>query len=194
MKEIIKEEIAASANLKFQLLSDDLLQSQLENLVNACIIALQQGGKIIFCGNGGSFADAQHLSAELISRLRFDRPALASIALGTNNSNLSAIGNDYGFEDIFSREVAALGNAVDVFIPISTSGNSPNVIKAIEIAKEKGLTIVGFTGMQGGKMAALCDCIRVPNTQTDKIQEVQIMLGHILCHLMERRLFGQRSV
>ena len=150
---------------------------------------MKSGGKIIFCGNGGSFADSQHLAAEFISKLRFDRSPLASIALGTNSSNMSAIGNDYGYDQVFKREILALGNLNDIFIPISTSGNSGNVIEAINSAKEKGIKTVAFTGGTGGKMANICECIIVPSPSTEKIQEVHIMLGHILCFLIEKNMF-----
>lgn len=189
MKDAIKHEINRSLAVKQAVLADEKLAAQLENLAVKCISSIQAGGKIIFCGNGGSFADAQHLSAELVSRLRFDRAPLASVALGTNNSNLTAIGNDYGYEKVFERELLAIGSEKDVFIPISTSGNSPNVICAIEAANNKGIYTMGLTGGSGGKMAGICDCIIVPDSQTDKIQEIHIMLGHILCHLLETGIF-----
>ena len=149
--------------------------------------------KFIFCGNGGSFADSQHLAAEFISRLRFDRAPLASVALGTNSSNMSAIGNDYGYDQVFKRELLALGNSNDIFIPISTSGNSANVIDAIISAKEKGIKTVAFTGGTGGKMSEICECIIVQSSSTEKIQEVHIMLGHILCFLIEENLFKKND-
>ena len=153
------------------------------------LTSLRNNGKILICGNGGSAADSQHLAAEFISRLRFDRAPLASIALGTNSSNMSAIGNDYGFDQIFKREILALGNSNDIFIPISTSGNSGNVIDAINAAMEKGIKTVVFTGGTGGKMSNTCECIIVPSSSTEKIQEVHIMLGHILCYLIEKNMF-----
>lgn len=189
MKELISAEIIKSIEVKQQVLSNLLIISQIEKLVDDCLISLKSGGKIIFCGNGGSFADSQHLAAEFISRLRFDRSPLASIALGTNSSNMSAIGNDYGYDQVFKREIIALGNSNDIFIPISTSGNSPNVIEAINAAKEKKIKTIAFTGGTGGKMANLCDCIIVPSSSTEKIQEVHIMLGHILCFLIEENFF-----
>lgn len=189
MKELIKYEIQKSIEVKTDVLNCSKIITQLELLVNNCLKALNSGGKIIFCGNGGSFADSQHLAAEFISRLRFDRAPLASIALGTNSSNMSAIGNDYGYDQVFKREIKAIGNKNDIFIPISTSGNSPNIIEAINAAKEKGISTVAFTGGTGGKMANLCECIIVPNSSTEKIQEVHIMLGHILCYLIEEMNF-----
>ena len=154
-----------------------------------CLKSLNNGGKVIFCGNGGSFADSQHLAAEFVSRLRFDRAPLASIALGTNSSNMSAIANDYGYGQVFTREINALANQNDVFIPISTSGNSPNVLDAIVAAKDKGIKTVAFTGGTGGKISDICEAIIVPTNSTEKIQEVHIMLGHILCYLIEHKIF-----
>ena len=189
MKELIVKEIEKSIEVKTNVLNNITLIEQLNTLVNNCIQSLKSGGKIIFCGNGGSFADSQHLAAEFISRLRFDRAPLASIALGTNSSNMSAIGNDYGYDQVFKREILALGNSNDIFIPISTSGNSGNVIDAIISANEKGIKTVAFTGGTGGKMANICECIIVPSSSTEKIQEVHIMLGHILCYLIENKMF-----
>ena len=189
MKKLIINEIEKSIEVKTSVLNDNKIIEQLSSLVNNCIQSLNSGGKIIFCGNGGSFADSQHLAAEFISRLRFDRAPLASIALGTNSSNMSAIGNDYGYDQVFKREILALGNSNDIFIPISTSGNSANVIEAINAAKEKGLKTLAFTGGTGGKMSEICECIIVPSASTEKIQEVHIMLGHILCYLVEKKMF-----
>ncbi len=191
MKDLIKNEIIKSIEVKNEVLNSPIVVDQLELLVNKSLNALKKGGKIIFCGNGGSFADSQHLAAEFISRLRFDRAPLASIALGTNSSNMSAIGNDYGYDQVFKRELKALGSVNDVFIPISTSGNSPNVIEAIHTAKEIGMPIVAFTGGTGGKMANICECIIVPSNSTEKIQEVHIMMGHILCYLIEVKYFNK---
>jgi D-sedoheptulose 7-phosphate isomerase len=193
MKELIIKEIEKSIEVKTSVLNNNTIIEQLNSLVNNCIQSLKSGGKIIFCGNGGSFADSQHLAAEFISRLRFDRAPLASIALGTNSSNLSAIGNDYGYDQIFKREILALGNSNDIFIPISTSGNSANVIDAINVAKEKGILTVVFTGGTGGKMSEICECIIVPSSSTEKIQEVHIMLGHILCFLIEEKIFKKND-
>lgn len=189
MKALIRKEIQNSVDLKVEILNNIKIINQIELLVNKSLDSLKNGGKIIFCGNGGSFADSQHLAAEFISRLRFDRAPLASIALGTNSSNMSAIGNDYGYDQVFKREIIALGNKNDVFIPISTSGNSPNVIEAIKASKEIGIYTMAFTGGQGGLIKDLCDCIIVPSKSTEKIQEVHIMLGHIICYLIENKIF-----
>jgi len=189
MKALIIKEIEKSIEVKTSVLNNNTIIEQLNSLVNLCIESLKSGGKIIFCGNGGSFADSQHLAAEFISRLRFDRAPLASIALGTNSSNMSAIGNDYGYDQVFKREIMALGNSNDIFIPISTSGNSGNVIDAINAAKKKNIKTIAFTGGTGGKMSNICQCIIVPSSSTEKIQEVHIMLGHIMCYLIEENLF-----
>ena len=185
----IRNEIKESIETKNKVLNDPNILSIVKLIVEKSIESLKNGGKIIFCGNGGSFADSQHLAAEFISRLRFDRSPLASIALGTNNSNLSAIGNDYGYEQVFTREILALGKKEDLFIPISTSGNSPNVIEAIKAAKSLGIQVFGLSGGNGGKMIDLCDCLIVPSNKTEKIQEVHIMIGHIFCGLVEENLF-----
>jgi D-sedoheptulose 7-phosphate isomerase len=189
MKELIRNEIVKSIEVKQEVFNNTEIINQIEALVNDCLISLKSGGKIIFCGNGGSFADSQHLTAEFVSRLRFDRSPLASIALGTNSSNLSAIGNDYGYDQVFKRELQALGTSKDIFIPISTSGNSFNVIEAIKAANEMGLKTIAFTGGTGGKIKDICESIIVPSMSTEKIQEVHIMLGHILCYLIEENKF-----
>ena len=172
------------------LVKDDLIiLNQLSDLTKGLITCLKNGRKVIFAGNGGSFADAQHLSAEFVSRFMFDRPALPSIVLGANNSSISAIGNDYGYDQVFSRELAALGQPGDIFIPISTSGNSPNILKAIDVSLSKGIKTMGFTGAEGGKMAEVTPCIKAPSSITARIQESHIMLGHILCELVEEAIY-----
>lgn len=187
--DIIKEQIRSSIAVKQTMLEGAENHSLIERLVQLCVDALRKGGKVIFAGNGGSFADAQHLSAEFVSRFMYDRAPLASVALGTNSSAMSAIGNDYGYEQVFSREFAAIAKAGDVFVPISTSGNSPNMLAAVKVASELGITTVGLTGETGGKMKSLCDCICVPSNETARIQECHIMIGHILCGLVEERCF-----
>lgn len=191
MEELISHEIKESIKVKELVLGDKQIISKVEIIVNASLNALKKGGKIIFCGNGGSFADAQHLAAEFVSRLRFDREPLASIALGTNSSCMSAIGNDYGYENVFTRELLAVCTKEDIFIPISTSGNSPNILDVIHAANKIGIQTFGFTGGSGGKMKDSCNTIIVPSTKTEKIQEVHIMLGHIICYLIEMKYFGK---
>ena len=185
----IKDEIQKSILVKSDIIKNAKLLSEIENLTNEILKSIKNGGKIIFCGNGGSFADSQHLAAEFVSRLRFDRAPLPSIALGTNNSNITAIANDYGYEEVFSREIISLGNEKDIFIPISTSGNSLNILKSIESAKEKNIKVIGLSGKDGGKMKTMCDVILVPYNSTEKIQESHIMIGHIICAIVEQEYF-----
>lgn len=186
----IARQIEDSIAVKEAVLRNPGMLGQLERLALACIASLRAGGKIVFAGNGGSFADAQHLSAEFTSRFQFDRAPLASLALATNSSAISAIGNDYGFNQIFARELEAVAKPGDVYIPITTSGNSPNIIESIKVAKRLGLPTVCFTGQSGGQAKDLCECICVPSQTTARIQECHIMLGHILCGLLENMIFG----
>lgn len=187
--DLIRDQIRSSIAVKQNILEDAKSLALIGRLTQQCVDALRKGGKVIFAGNGGSFADAQHLSAEFVSRFMFDRAPLASVVLGTNSSAMSAIGNDYGYEQVFSREFAAIAKADDVFIPISTSGNSPNVLAAVKTARELGIATVGLAGETGGKMKSLCDCICVPSKETARIQECHILIGHILCGLVEKRCF-----
>ena len=188
--DLLKSEIEASIKVKRKLLEDEKLLDQVLEVSRACLQSLLDGGKIIFCGNGGSFADAQHLSAEFTSRFLFDRPALASIALGTNNSGLTAMGNDYGYENIFSRELEALGKPEDILIGITTSGNSSNIIKGVDAAKKIGITTYILTGESGGKLKDLADCIQIPSCDTARIQECHILVGHIICGFVEKAMFN----
>jgi D-sedoheptulose 7-phosphate isomerase len=189
MLEQIQAQIKSSLSVKEKVLADVNIQNDLIDLINACLSALQQGGKIIFCGNGGSFADAQHLSAEFTSRFMFDRAPLPSLALGTNNSAISAIGNDYGYEYVFSRELQSIATEKDVFVGISTSGNSKNVIAAIEVANELSVPTFVLTGATGGKIKGMCRTLCVPSNDTARIQECHILLGHILCGMVEEKYF-----
>jgi D-sedoheptulose 7-phosphate isomerase len=189
----IKAQIEASIAVKQALLVDSALLGQVQQLAESCLASLKAGGKIIFAGNGGSFADAQHLSAEFTSRFLFDRAPLASIVLAANNSAISAIGNDYGYEFVFARELEALVRPQDVFIAISTSGNSSNILEAVKVAKSRGVTTVGWTGASGGRLADLCDCVRVPSQETARIQESHILVGHILCGLVEAWYFQKET-
>ncbi len=189
MLDEIRSQIEASISVKQALLLDQALLGQVERLARACLQSLKAGGKVIFAGNGGSFADAQHLSAEFTSRFLFDRAPLASLALGTNNSAISAIGNDYGYEQVFARELEAIAKPGDIFIPITTSGNSPNIIAAIEVAKRCGVTTIGLSGESGGRVKSMCDCICIPSNETARIQECHILIGHILCGLVEKEFF-----
>lgn len=151
--------------------------------------SINAGNKLMFCGNGGSAADAQHLAAELVGRLVRDRRALPGLALSTDSSALTCIGNDFGFDEVFARQVEGLGRAGDVLIAISTSGNSPNVVRAVEVAKPMGIYTVGFLGRDGGKLAPLVDLpLVVPSDETARIQEAHIFLGHVMCALIEKEL------
>ena len=185
----IRAQIVASIAVKQAVLGDENLVTQIETLAANCVQCLRSGGKIIFAGNGGSFADAQHLSAEFISRFMFDRAPLASIVLGANNSAISAIGNDYGYEQVFARELMGISKKGDVFIPISTSGNSPNILAAAKQAKQQGLVTVALTGAGSGRLASICECLSVPSNETARVQECHIMVGHIICGLVETAIF-----
>jgi D-sedoheptulose 7-phosphate isomerase len=188
-KAAVRAQIEASIAVKQALLVDEKLIAQIKTLAAKCVKSLKSGGKIIFAGNGGSFADAQHLSAEFISRFMFDRSPLASLVLGANNSAISAIGNDYGYDQVFARELKGMASSGDIFIPISTSGNSPNVLIAVEQAKQQDLITMALTGADGGKLATMCDCLCVPSRETARIQECHIMVGHIVCGLVETAMF-----
>jgi D-sedoheptulose 7-phosphate isomerase len=190
LKEFIDAEFAKTiANLQ-AMSTDQSAQDLLERAVGMCSAALRSGGKVLFAGNGGSAADAQHWAGELVSRFYYDRPGLAAIALTTDTSVLTAIGNDYGFDYVFARQIEALGRKGDVFIAISTSGNSANILRAADAARERGLGVIGFTGKTGGHLAEKCDlCLRVPSTETPRIQEGHEVLGHLLCGLIEAELF-----
>lgn len=191
MKTSIIDVISESIAVKEALLVDDKLLAQIEKLALNCLESLRSNCKIIFAGNGGSFADAQHLSAEFTSRFLFDRAPMASLALGTNNSAISAIGNDYGFEEVFARELAGVAKPQDVFIPISTSGTSPNILAAVKQAQLLGLAPVALTGLDGGRLANLCECICVPSNETARIQECHILIGHIICGIVEYHYFKE---
>ena len=186
----VREIIESAIAVKQKLLDDAAFASSIENLSFKCLNSLRNGGKIIFCGNGGSFADAQHLSAEFTSRFLFDRAPLASIVLGANNSAISAIGNDYGYDQVFAREFSGVAKKDDLFIPITTSGVSQNIIAAVETARSLGNTTVALTGNGGGKLSKLCDMICVPSEETARIQECHIMIGHIVCEIVEKHYFS----
>jgi D-sedoheptulose 7-phosphate isomerase len=190
LKDFIAGELAKTASLIGKLAADREMIALLEAIAGRCIAALRADHKILFAGNGGSAGDAQHLAAEFVSRFNFDRPGLSAFALTTDTSALTAIGNDYGYEKLFARQVQAVGKRGDVFFGISTSGKSPNILRALEECRSKGIATVGFTGESGGMMPPLCDyCVRVPSSETPKIQEGHITLGHIVCGLVEREMF-----
>lgn len=176
------------------MLADEQLIKRIEEMASLCISTFRAGGKVLFCGNGGSAADAQHLSAELSGRFRYDRPPLFSEALHVNSSFVTAVANDYSFEKVYARMLTAMGKEGDVLVALSTSGNSANILHAISQAKVLNINVIGFTGKTGGRMADQCDLIlNVPSDDTARIQEAHIMVGHIMCDLIERSLFPQES-
>ncbi len=190
MNAYIEGEFAKALASMQALADDDALHADLERAVELCVQALHDGRKLLFAGNGGSAADAQHWAGELVSRFYYDRPGLAAIALTTDSSILTAIGNDYGYDYTFARQIEALGQAGDVFIAISTSGNSQNILRAAEAARARGVQVLGFTGRSGGKLAPLADiCFRMPSDETPRIQEGHEFVGHLLCALIESRMF-----
>ena len=192
--DLIIGQITESISVKQRILTDVALIGLVKQVADKCIAAYRRGNRVLLAGNGGSAADAQHIAAEFVGRYGFDRPGLAAAALTTDTSMLTAIGNDYGFEQIFCRQLEANGRQGDVFIGISTSGNSPNILGALQFSREIGIVTVGLTGQAGGKMKALCDyCIQVPSTDTPRIQESHIMLGHIVCAIVEDELFGEQA-
>lgn len=187
IEKIIGESIAT----KQRILENKELVQRIDEFKSMIIAAYRNGAKVLFCGNGGSAADAQHIAAELSGRFYLDRKPLYAEALHCNSSFATSVSNDYGFENIFSRAVEAFAHKGDVLVGISTSGNSANVLKACEKAREMGVSIVAMTGNDGGKMAQLSDLlINVPSTDTPRIQEAHIMIGHIVCELVEKELFG----
>lgn len=188
--QFVKSQVQQSIDTKEALLGDEALLQQIVDLAGRCTDVLLAKGKIIFCGNGGSFADAQHLSAEFTSRFLFDRPGLPSLALGTNSSAMTAIGNDYGYENVFAREIQAIATPADLLIAITTSGNSANVIKALRAATESEVPSVVFTGAGRGMLDPDVETLHVPSTDTARIQECHILIGHIICGLVEEAIFG----
>ena len=191
MKDRIAEIIRASIDTKQKILEDELLLQTINNCVHKIVMAFKNGNKVLFCGNGGSAADAQHLAAEFSGRFYTDRKALPAEALHCNTSYLTAVGNDYSFDVIYSRLIDGIGQHGDVLIGLSTSGNSKNIIKAFETAKEKGMITIGFTGVTGGQLKSVSDyLINIPSTDTPRIQESHIMAGHIICQLVEEKLFN----
>lgn len=188
----IDRQINESIEVKKKLLENIEIMKLIKKVSLKCVEVYKNGNKTLIAGNGGSAADAQHIAGEFVSRFYFDRPGLASIALTTDTSIITAIGNDYGYEKLFSRQVQANGVKGDIFIGISTSGNSANVIEALKECKEKGIITVGLTGEKGGKMSEMCDyCIRVPSNETPRVQEAHILIGHIICAVVEEAIFGK---
>lgn len=189
----VAEEIDKSLQILTLLRADDNLLHTVAAAADALTATFRDGGKVLLAGNGGSAADAQHIAAEFVSRFKFDRPGLPAIALTTDTSILTAIGNDYGYERLFGRQLEAMGQKGDVFIAYTTSGRSPNILHALRVARGRGIATVGLTGNRAGPMAELCDYyLEVPSGETPKIQECHLVLGHILCGIVEAAIFGER--
>jgi D-sedoheptulose 7-phosphate isomerase len=190
MRRYITGQISDAQRMMASMLADEALIATVGAVAECCISSLRQGGKILLAGNGGSAADAQHIAGEFVGRFARERAGLPAVALTTNTSILTAVGNDYGYEHLFARQVQALGNKGDVFIGYSTSGRSPNILRGFEEARGKGLVCVGMTGSHGGPMGALCDhLLEVASSETPKIQEGHLVLGHIICGLVENGMF-----
>ena len=191
MKNKIKECISNSADNYLKLLNDQNLHQNLQTIIRLCVTAFKNDNKMLLCGNGGSASDAQHIAAELSGRFYTNRPPLYAEALHVNSSYLTAVANDFGYDESYARMLEACGRKGDILIGISTSGNSPNVIKALKKANEIGMKTIGFTGKKGGKMNGLCDIIlKAPSDDTPRIQEVHILFGHIICQLIEEEIFS----
>ncbi|MBS1948252.1 MAG: D-sedoheptulose 7-phosphate isomerase [Bacteroidetes bacterium] len=191
MKEKIKNIITESVAVKNKVLANDMLLATIEKVTNVIVSALKKGNRIYFCGNGGSAADAQHLAAEFSGRFYTDREALPAEALHCNTSYLTAVANDYSYDVVYARLIKGIAHEGDVLVGLSTSGNSKNILQAFETAKEKRVATVGFTGESGGKMKSLSDyLINVPSIDTPRIQESHILIGHIICQLVEEKYFA----
>lgn len=194
IKSTILGQMAETQAVMAAMAADAKLVQTLETVAEVCVQSLGQRGKLLFMGNGGSAADSQHLAGEMVSRFAYDRPGLAAIALTVDTSVLTAIGNDYGYELLFSRQVEALGQPGDVLFGFSTSGKSPNILKALRTAREMGLVTVGMTGSRGEAITQLVDhCVEIPSACTPNIQEGHIVVGHIICGLIEASIFPQKK-
>jgi D-sedoheptulose 7-phosphate isomerase len=186
----IKRALEESINLKSKVLKDEDMMLQLEVLAERMTASFKKGGRVYFCGNGGSAADAQHLAAELSGRYYYDRPPLAAEALHVNSSYLTAVANDYSYDEIYARLFIAFGQPADILIGLSTSGNSRNVIRAFEEANKKGVLTVAFTGDHGGELAQIANmAFKIPSSDTPRIQEVHMLMGHSLCEIVEQKMF-----
>lgn len=190
IKKLINASIKNSILVKTNILQSEEIISIIYDISTKIVEALNNGNKVIFAGNGGSYSDSSHLAGEFVNKFMFDRKAISSIALGSNNSVLTAIANDYSFNNVFSRELEALGTEGDILIAISTSGNSKNILELINTAKIMKINVFGLTGEVGGEMKSLCTCICVPSEITARTQEAHIMIGHIICEIVENKVFG----
>ena len=191
MNQFIAQKLQESIEVKLAIANNQQLLNTIQETATAITSSLQAGHKILFCGNGGSAADAQHLAAEFSGRFYKDRLPLYAEALHCNTSYMTAVGNDYGYDQVYSRILKGIGQAGDILVAISTSGNSGNILEAIKAAKEKGMIVVGMTGVTGGKMKEQCDfLLNIPSNDTPRIQESHITVGHIICEIVENNLFG----
>jgi len=191
MKNYVKDQIQKSFETKQAIYQNEELLDKIVEVCKLCVDLYRGKNKTILAGNGGSAADAQHIAAELVGRYGFDRPSIPSLALTTDTSNLTAIGNDYGYDKVFSRQLEGMGQAGDIFFGISTSGNSKNIINAFEVAKQKDIKTVALVGRDGGEMAKMADiALIVPSNSTPRIQESHILIGHIICDIIEKEIFG----
>jgi len=189
MNEYIRNQILGIAD-NFKVLAS--MAGDIEQAARACVDTLKAGNKIMFCGNGGSAADSQHLAAELVGRYKLNRPAMNALALTVDTSILTAVGNDYGYETVFARQLEGVGRPGDLLVGLSTSGNSRNIILAMELARRMGIRTMALTGRSGGKMKAAADfCIAVPSDATNNIQEMHIAVGHLVCELVEQEMYGK---
>jgi len=194
MNDLVRKKLSEGLGVMEALAQDAALHDVLIAAAEATAEALKSGNKLMVAGNGGSAADAQHLAAEFVCRLNQDRPAMRAVALTTDSSSLTAVGNDYGFERIFARQIEALGKPGDVFMAISTSGNSPNILRALEVCREMGIGTIGLTGRKGGKMSPICDyCLNIPSDVTMYIQQAHLALEHIFCTIVESRYFAAQQ-
>jgi len=194
MIDLVKNKIHASIEVKQRILNNEEILAQIGIAAERVVLAFKDNNKVLIAGNGGSAADAQHISSEFVSKYNYIRAALPCIALTTDPSILTSVSNDFGYERVFARQIAALGSKNDVFIAISTSGTSPNIIEAIDEANKREIFTLGLSGKSGGNMVGICDnCICVPSEETPRIQESHILIGHIICDIVEEALFGKES-
>ena len=192
VRSYIRDGIKESIKAKELMLADNAILETLEEISNQCVLCFQRGNKVLLAGNGGSAADAQHIAAEFVSRFEFDRPGLSAIALTVDSSILTAIGNDYGFEKIFSRQLESNAKNGDIFIAISTSGNSKNIINALKTCQDLGVITIGLCGNKGGMLEYCNYGIAIPSQSTPRIQECHILVGHLLCGSVEKSLFQNK--
>lgn len=192
MIKFIKEQIKSSIEVKQAIFNDNTLLNNIDKAAQVLVNTYKNGCKVLIAGNGGSAGDAQHVAGELVNKLYFDRPGLSCIALSTDTSVLTAVGNDYGFDRIFLRQIEANGNSGDVFIGISTSGNSENIVKAMEFCKTRNIITIGLSGAEKCKLDEVCDhIIKIPSYETPRIQESHLLVEHIICTIVERSIFSE---